>query len=122
MLKTAKTGVKGACKVVSFIGKHARGVLSFIGVNSCLRGKKVRINHCADLHHGDNEACVCHLKGKNVEIGNADFKHDGNFTIRFTKYHVGRKEVTILRDQNAKCVNAMISQRYASSTTKALNV
>lgn len=66
-------------------------------------GKKVRVKECQAREHGDNEGCVCHLKGKIVEVE----KRYKSFSAGTPSYHlkgkterVRRAEVILLRDQS----------------------
>ena len=65
-------------------------------------GKRVRVKSCEAKEHGDNEGCVCHLKGKVVEIEKryeTIFVGTASYHIKGVKERVRRSEVTLLRDQ-----------------------
>ena len=65
--------------------------------------KRVRVNSCEAREHGDNEGCVCHLKGHVVEIKSrykSMFVGTASYHIKGTKYRVRRSEVTLLKDQS----------------------
>lgn len=66
-------------------------------------GKRVCVNSCEAREHGDNEGCVCHLKGQVVEIKKryeSTFAGTASYHIKGTKYRVRRSEVTLLKDQS----------------------
>lgn len=63
-------------------------------------GKQVRVKACEAREHGDNDGCVCHLKGKIVTIDRRYkqiFAGTPSYHIRGMEHRVRRSEVTLLR-------------------------
>jgi hypothetical protein len=65
-------------------------------------GKKVRIESCEAREHGDNDGCVCHLKGKVVTIEKkyyTPYVGTPSYHIEGMTLRVRRSEVVLLRKQ-----------------------
>lgn len=72
-------------------------------------GKRVRIkNNCEAREHGDNEGCVCHLKGHVVHIAKryeTPFAGTPSYHIQGMKQRVRRSEVILLENQETPLTN-----------------
>jgi hypothetical protein len=65
-------------------------------------GKKVRVKGCEAREHGNNDGCVCHLKGKTVTITkrySTPFAGTPSYYIKGMTQRVRRSEVVLLRNQ-----------------------